>query len=758
MKQIIGCDRPSSSLTSRGRRRAIPATFIAAFLSLACGSARADYVWGGGSNDWYAAAAWTGGSAPARWTGDNVTISSGTCTYPGNEDLTMSGTLTVNGTGTFIQYPTGNWFDLNGDIVVEGGGVFDTGAAGLFRTRKGVYVRNGGTVVFRCNAGIEDTVARLYLQDGGNVVCSNGWTAGARTLLSTEISGGVFRGPGSGTFTVADYSTFTGGTVTGFESVTYSRMTYLSGTTTDVSRLIATSPTPFVILSGELDIDYNATDNGFTASNGANINFPARSTGRIVVRNFPSDKSAFDIYGGRIRSGGAALTQDLWIERINEVVADGTLVLTSLYEGGETSFVEGSCSLVRRENGNAVISATVEVATEESDTWSVYLVYGSVDGGTDTVAKWENSQNLGTAVNLVSYTGNVPLGNADEVYYRMALVNSNPAVATRWAVPCPYTAIPSADTAYWLGGDDFFSTAGKWSTGSVPNGGATIRIENGTVSYNNSADWNYWGSLTLANGGTLDYVSGNWPQIRWGSIDIRDGGSLLFPTPGCVNLYNSLKIRIRSGGTMSLNGTTGWGGENGKAYITLDGGTLAATQNWRGYQGNNAKQACLIFSSGTANIAGDYYSASGDTFTGGVMNVGASLHVVDSIEIAGTEVNVGSVVHFESEGVALSLSAGSITLAAAGTADYYGFDNNRGYLDIISTGTGVLRLANTEANASLVYSRYFAGESPHIRIDGAVADRQTFSRYLRVQADESEPTTACVTIKPIIKGMAVMIR
>lgn len=717
---------------------------------LFAGTVRAEFVWGGGESYWNNGSAWVGGRAPSRSSGENVTISAGVCSYDassagGDLEMSASSTLTIDGTGTWTQSNGGSWGTLKGRLVVAGSGTFDTGAMGFFRSYKTVTVRENGTILFKCKAGVESGDAHLYLE-GGTIVCSVDWNKGSRDLIPSTISGGTFTFDKSDAeFLVLPASEFLGGTIEKVGNFNVAGSMTLAGTAIDTSFVTMAAATGSIKLrSGSIAVDCTATDNGIKASGGY-LDFPANSSAKVIVKNLGT-ASAYETYGatGKVRINGKTLSAEEWTSSIKETATESGVELTCTLAASGMVFSDPGCGVAGRDTsaGTATIVAHID-SCDEAGT-ELFLVYGETDAGTTTLEAWEHSVSLGLITELGDHKGTVPLpaDNAGRIYYRAAMKDA--AGKLVWANPAPYTVIRDGTVLQWMGGDGVWGNTDQWSTSAAPVGGSTILIEHGTVDYAVATDLNYWGTMTIRDGGTFNYSSGNWTAFRSGAIYVEDGGKLLFPNVGLVRMYDNMRVRISEGGLVSLKGTTGNGGS--PSYYEIEGGALEATADWVPYTAaTKAAQSIIKLASGRVSVAGKYSAMEADQYNGGALTVGGVYEMAEDHTVNGATVTVAKGLSITTEKKVMTVSKGRLVLPNAGTAADHGIARKdaTNFIDLKTEFGGVLALGGIDAGlegddlVSVVHATWFAGADPLVKVDAVkVSDLTTFKRAVQVTRAE----------------------
>ena len=711
---------------------------------IGAGTVRADYVWGGGENTWNTALAWEGGVAPARNTASDVIITNGVCNYDSTAaggDITMSGTLTIGGTGKWIQSNGGNWSDFNGPVIVEEGGVLDTGVMPYFRTRKSITIRDGGTLIFQCGAGVEPGTARLYLQDG-TIESKVDWKKGNRDLIPLTITGGIFKLTGSAAeFVVTPDSEFSGGAIQLSGSFTVTTSMTLAGTAVESSVVTLSSATGSIKLrAGSLAFDYAAADNGI-ATTGGYLDFPVNSSASLIVRNI-GPASAYEAYGatGKIRVNGNSLSESDWAASITETETDDGLVLTCNAVSGSMAFADPGCGVFSRDTTAGTATLVAHVDAIDTAGTELYFVYGETNGGTSTLAAWEHTIAYGPIDVAGDYKGTVPLP-ADDMgyyYYRAAMKNADGDLV--WADPAPYTLIRNGAIFQWLGGNGTWNNANLWSTGTAPAAGSSTLIENGEVTYSASADLQYWSTMTIRNGGTFNYSSGNWTDFRAGKTYVENGGRMVFPNVGLVRMTENRTVRISEGGYVSLKGVTG--NTSSRGYYEVAGGVLEATGSWIAYNnGSKTGQSAILLTAGQVIVAGKYSAVSVDRYDGGELTIGDVFEMAEDHTVNGSTITATNGLTVTAADTTMTLSKGRLCLPTAGTAANHGIarSDSTSHVDLKTEFGAVLALGGIDAAldgdelTETVYETWFGGDDPLVRVDATkISDLSTFRRLIQV--------------------------
>ena len=63
--------------------------------------------------------------------------------------------------------------------------------------------------------------------------------------------------------------------------------------------------------------------------------------------------------------------------------------------------------------------------------------------------------------------------------------------------------------------------------------------------------------MTIRNGGTFNYSSGNWTDFRAGKTYVENGGRMVFPNVGLVRMTENRTVRISEGGVRQSEGRNG---------------------------------------------------------------------------------------------------------------------------------------------------------------------------------------------------------
>lgn len=112
----------------------------------------ATVTWTGdaGTSDWATGGNWNTGNVPGA--DDEIVISSGSVVYTAGGDLTINGSLTVTGTGSFEQTDGIAYMQGSGTINITDGGVFSMGTCDEITERLTINI-DGGTFNYGTGAG-----------------------------------------------------------------------------------------------------------------------------------------------------------------------------------------------------------------------------------------------------------------------------------------------------------------------------------------------------------------------------------------------------------------------------------------------------------------------------------------------------------------------------------------------------------------------------------------------------------------------------
>jgi len=583
---------------------------------------------------------------------NNVTVTSGT--IGGANNLTLSGTVTLNGTLTNSNSAT----TTLGGVVSGSGGITQSGSGTLILNGTNTYVGgttlNAGAVSVSADANLG--AAALNFNGGTLQVTGTTFTSTARTI-NWGTNGGGFNIASSGNnFTVSQSLTGTGGlTKSGAGTLTLTGSNTYGGVT--------------AISAGTLQIGDGGTTGSITGN---------------VVNNATLDFNRSDAltFGGVI-SGVGALTQS----------GGGTTTLSGIntYTGattvnGGTLEISGSIASSTITN-NATLqysgNATAGSATINNNGVATLSFNDSSTAGSTTITNaaslyFNNTSSAGSAT--VTNNGFMQFNNASSAGSAIANITNNNRLF--------FTATSSAGSANITNSSDlqFFNTATAANATITNNSGGILNFYDSStagsasitnITNNSVLQFNATstaGSATITNAGQLSFRDSSTA----GSASITNSNGLTF-----FNTSTAGNAAITNGASVYTDFSQSTGPNNDRklsAGSLNGGGNFSLGQNELTVGGNNFSTDVtgVIADGGVGGGTGGSLVKTGtgtmtlsgsNTYTGATTVNGGTLAVNGSIlASSGVTVNAGGTLAGTGTVGATTVASGGTLQAGSGTA------------------------------------------------------------------------------------------
>lgn len=490
-----------------------------------------------------------------------------------------SGTLTVNkASGT----------DNFSGVMSGGGGLTKTGAGTLAlsgaNTYTGATTISGGTL--RLNGGGSNTIVGNVLINGGTLnyqsatnnqiantaamtITSGTFEVGARTqtLASLDMSGGVIT-IGSGTLTMTNPSSITGGSVTmtaQSSDVRFNNTLSLGGATFIYSN--ANDATAGLRLSNT--VTYSAANTAATvftntAGGSGRVNLGSGTREFNIADSATLDPSTPEVtINWTLANGGIIKTGDgvLLLGQTNSHAGGTTLNGGTLLVGTDTSLGTGTVTL---SNGTIATATNVARTLANNLTIAGDVTFGESSRGTGSLTFSSTAtNNLGgatrTLTTLVDTTIAGALGNGNITKQgagSLILNNANSSFGSL-AINAGTVAFQTNASITGLGG----------------SGSGALNLAGGTLTVNGSTNSSFGqvisgsGNLAKSGPGTL-VLSG---ENTYSGTTTVDGGSLVLSNTGGEALKNTGSITVNSGASLVLAADNQIGSSTD---LILNGGTF----------------------------------------------------------------------------------------------------------------------------------------------------------------------------------------
>lgn len=478
------------------------------------------YTWTGKANDglWYKAGNWTyddgngtvtdpAASAPAANCSDDIVIANGgTVEYVPGGDWSPWGTVTISGGSKLFQSGGNAWPNIQGSLILDGG-TYLPGTAGRLRI--------SGTLIMRNNAVIGDAPEYEF---GSSAVFEIG--EGCTYSFTNKGAGQTLRLMGgtvnvSGAFTTNPNDEYLGGMLTvGGEAISSEGTVFSAGTLVfngefrprngtvfagaDVTvKLFSpnTADTIFSIRAGSVKLVSKSNDGYWRAYDSSYLDFPASSTGALIVPYaYDAETSAATIFnryfeGGKpyIRVASTPVgTLEAFQEKVllsdagSAEVGDETVSYTRIElvppKSGAPVFDSWAASAqVAGDRASATFSATL--ADEGTPKAMLTLVYGTANGGTESTDAWQHQidlENPGSGQTIEETVSD--LEGVTCYWYAFVATNETAVV---WTTPDKVLTPPtSPDEVVWIGSSSSSDSrvAANWFPARVPLATDTVVV------------------------------------------------------------------------------------------------------------------------------------------------------------------------------------------------------------------------------------------------------------------------------------------
>ena len=613
---------------------------------------------------------------------------SGTIQHYGGA-ISGSGTMTINGSGILNCRGTDSASSIALNTTVNSGGRINFPSNGFGCGLSGnITVTNNGTVDFQTDADLSTVSgAPQIVNNTGTVKKSAGVGTSGIAVPVTSNSGSTLQAS-SGTLAFNQGGNFAGVTVSGSGIVALPATASVSGTTT---------------LTGTLELTGNATLSGtlnaggtLLLDNGVDVTWPnvnlTAAGSKIDGAGTLRVSGNFNWSAGTIAGSGPRVMTSTSVPTISCSVGSCALNGSTLQIQAFTIYSASSNALIFSNGASLVLDPAQGIrVTNDGDflngggAASSIVVGGFVGPNAASIWKTDTpgTSTVGVPVTLWG-AFNVDAGTLQ--FAAGVTVNAGTIIDYD-----PGTAIEvSGGVFLFTSGSVFFPLLGdfKVSGGTLraPTG-VTITIPNvtlqgtgvidggGTLILAGTSTWaaGTMGSAT-APGGTTEINSGSTLNVTGGAQTLAQGRVLL--NAGTVNLTVDGNVNASGGGTITNSGTLTKNGGTGTTTLfpaVNSTGTLSATSGTLALAGGGTlggnvvatAPATIAFPTGTPSISGSIAGSGTIVFSGAAVTVTGPFSIPT-----------------------LSLTAGSVTLDANGSADALAMTG--GTLD----GSGTLTLTN----------------------------------------------------------------
>ena len=594
----------------------------------------------------------TGGTVSV--TASSATAISASPTNSGLGNMTVSRTITVDGSGSVLEFNASDAMGAFGYVspvmlVAKNGGVIARAATGgAFNSIGAVTLQEGG--ILRANAGPNSTVQSLSLN--GNVTVLGTTLGGTIEAVAGSNNGIHLRSVGSSgnlTFDVADTAASADLNVTA-NLLNPVQVNYLGFNATGTSTGIIKTGAGRMVLAGT---------NTFTGS-------VAVSAGTLAITGSNANGGAYTVAAGATLSisGSGGIFRGGYAGSSITLGSGSTLEVASWGYNESTGTLGGLTAL---SSGMVVNGSTIRVTGASPTTYGRGVTVNS--GGVTLEAASGANWTIDTVndSNAWVFNGNpsVTLGGAGTGTFQKVL-----GLGTG-------TLTKTGEGTWTLSGANTYTggttiLAGKLIIGDLASlGTGAVTVSGGVLDLNNLAPTNI---ITLSGGSLLRADA--WAAAGTINLSGNVDASVIENLPGA-------EIKVAAGATVNLTGVT--------KDIVFEGGSLT---NLAGYSGKLKVKGSLDLSSG--GPAGEIEVASGGTvnfgnaasnrtikFSGGTVS-GANF--TGNVEVVGTGVSLGS-----------GIQAGTVRIAAGSSATIASGFNR----DISFAGGSLSGLANYSGTVSL---------------------------------------------------------
>ncbi len=574
----------------------------------------------------------------------------------------QSGTFSLGGGGTTTS--TGS-FAVSSGATLDFSGNTQTLSSGSSISGAGNFSVSGGTVAENGTDGITGT----NIISGGALTFAPGSTAALTALTITSGTLGC-----SNVVSVSGPMTWSGGSITGTNTLTANGGLTMSGTTKILNGVILVNTATATWSAGTIETGngsvvsnapsgtFNITFAASTVSIGGNrtfanagqINVNPGSGNTVSISDTFNNSAAVNIQSGTFSLGGGGTTTSTGSFAVssgatldfsgntqtlssgssitgagNFSVSGATAGLNGTFNiGGTNTFSGGTANFLGNYtiSGNTVIvsAGTANFTTSGTIAPGILNISGGTLGCSNAMSvsgpmTWTGGVINGN--NTVSANGGLTMGGTTKTLTGATLANAATATWSAGAIntgtgsvlsnaPSGIFNITFAATTGNAGGSRTFANAGQFNVN--PGGGNTVSISD---TFNNSAAVNVQsGTFSLQGGGTTT-STGSF-AVSSGAILDFSGGTQTLSSGSSISGAGNFSV---SGATAGLNGTFNIGGTN-----TFSGGTANFLGNYT-INGNTVN-----VTSGTAN-----FTTSG-TIAPGILNIsGGTLGCSNAVSVSG---------------------------------------------------------------------------------------------------------------------------
>ena len=515
---------------------------------------------------------WTPGGYPWTQEGARAQILSGTVLWDSG-DWGWNGYMYIENAKLYQE--SGSWQNIgvNGYLELGSGGIYDGGPSDSFRMAGHVIIRNGGELIINKNM---NNGGVIRVEEGGTAT----FKANVRSYSGDTATRPTFDNAGTidvaGTFFALKADVFTNGVVRANEfrvqngnAVAFNGTAFavtklavndalaVNGGTVLVNEYIGDDNGGHVIsLAGgsiELAVAGTHAENGYLRNNDSGyIDFVADSEGALVLGGGFDAAGVYSAYfsgtAPKCRFGGLAITEEQFARNFTVTTDEETEKVTVRYQAAVDvpTFANGGAMAVAQNVDGVSLNVTGEVNNAGNPAATLYLVWGTTDGGLESSA-WAHKVTVresvedGEAIDF-DFTPDA----ATPVYWNVYLDNG---VDTVWATPSMRYVIAGAKLFVGASGSSA-SDASCWYPAGVPGAGDTVVVDGA-----GSLNWNAAAIPTVAklvkNGsGTLVVQSTlAAPFVVTGDLDVLAGDVSAVKDPTNPNPY---PLVLSVGGNLTI--------------------------------------------------------------------------------------------------------------------------------------------------------------------------------------------------------------
>ena len=638
------------------------------------------------------------------------TFANGTV-YMKNNLCFGTGTVTVNAGGqAYNAYNPGLSFTITNSVTLNGGQLHTGGG------QSGTKITWSGTVTLTASSSMSSdggTTGNAFA--GGLNLGNSGYTLTVNgngpndgfnaNNFNSVISGGpnaTFQVGSSGVAYLNAANTFSGTNRSGF-SLVLKNVNALQNATLDMNAAD----------NGSVTLINNAVIGALTGSRNLNLSVAAISIGNnntsttytgaltntgslTKIGSGTLTLSGANTYSGNttISAGTLALSGSGTLASPNITVAGGATfdvsALSSTFTLASGQKLANSGATTATLNGSADASVGKVTLAYASGTPSLKVTSGTLTLSASTIFTVSNTGSIlqaGTYTNILANGGTVAAGTLPAV-----VMTGNGAVGSAsLSIDGGGNLLLTVQNTGWTGAvGTFWTTAGNWSSGTVPSPGDPINFNSSSTANLNTVLNTNFGISTLT------------VTVPTGSVSIAAGGAYTLSITNGINLASATQdltmtapLALGASQTWSVTNTHTLsvnGGVSGSAALTLSGGGKVSL-------------------GGAATYTGDTTVSAGGTLQLGADNVlpnvagGGNLNVSGVLDLNG---HAGTVNGLNGSGVVDNTAIGAATLTVGSNHTNSSFSgkiqNTGGTLALVKTGTGTLTLnsTNTYSGGTLI--------------------------------------------------------